>query len=77
MKFYAIALAILSLIAFAPETFARGSGGHHSSSGSHGSRCVGICYHELSARTGHERNDYVHGYEKRNGEVVQPYTRSH
>jgi hypothetical protein len=51
------------------------SGGHSYSRGSH-SRCVGLCYGVTSTKTGLPRNTYVRGYVKKDGTVVQPYTRS-
>ena len=72
----AVAVAVLALL-FGPIRAADARGGHSFySSHSHGSRCVGLCYGVLSTKTGLPRNTYVHGYIKKDGTVVQPYTRS-
>jgi hypothetical protein len=71
-----IALSVLAGAIRDADARGGGRGGGHSySRGSH-SRCVGLCYGVTSTRTGLPRNTYVRGYVKKDGTVVQPYTRS-
>ncbi|MDB6147947.1 MAG: hypothetical protein JWO45_1611 [Spartobacteria bacterium] len=75
----ALAVALTIMFSATYDADARGGGhsGHrgHSHSGGH-SRCVGVCYGVRSTVTGQPRNTYVHGYVKKDGTVVQSYTRS-
>jgi hypothetical protein len=75
--FAAAVIALTVFVGFTYEADARGGrGGHSYSRGSH-SKCVGVCYGVRSTVTGGPRNTYVRGYVKKDGTVVQPYTRSH
>jgi hypothetical protein len=67
------ALALGLFVGSIADADARGS--HSYSKGSH-SQCVGVCYGVPSTKNGLPRNNYVPGYVKKDGTVVQPYTRS-
>jgi hypothetical protein len=77
IKFFTVsALALGLLIGSIADVDARGGsrGGYSYSRGT--SKCVGVCYGVPSTHNGLPRNTYVHGYVKKDGTVVQPYTRS-